>query len=321
MIPGVGRSRGVARDAIVASQESLHHVFGAKPPDGYPLGTSETAWNRDILERWAVSVSAEQGAELLPDFGEESTRVHPQGVELTSGASGDVMTGQYLLMCEGSDPRVLVEHGLRPDYPPEALIAFARAVAPARLDMADHRWMRTNQGIPVHVSAIPLSEAHACLSVGVRVENLMRANTSAGILLQELARSGVLSVEPCEVPAEAMGPELVGLRARRGNIAWQRGRIVLGIDAAGVIDPRLPQRGEATLRAGRVLGDWLSHDRWDRWSTHADRFVEQLPTNQTGWVDDASAAFVVDTSPERQDMRPLGLKRLAARFVELRKSR
>jgi hypothetical protein len=68
-----------------------------------------------------------------------------------------------------------------------------------------------------------------------------------------------------------IGTELVALRRESRGARFVHDRLMMGVDASGVIDPRQPDRADQTIRSGQLLA----------------RFLASAPPSLEGWADTA----------------------------------
>jgi flavin-dependent dehydrogenase len=339
IVEGVGRSRSLAADGGLVDPDLLSHAFDV-PVDHIPLdrvveqrqrfignGASPVvleppepiaprrAFRRAELEAWALRHAVARGAHYLDGFVERA--VIPQAddsLRLVSEDGHRQISARMIGLCEGSDPRIALRVGLRPDYGPEDQIHFAKtlvegnAVPGISPPYRRGPW-RTSWGMPVDVSMVLLASA-AVVSVAVRIENVMRCSRSAQNALDELFAT--LSMRAL-VPGGARlktGVELVAMRPTRRRARFSVDNLLMSVDASGMLDPRDPARFDHALRAGQALASYMQ----DRglgpspdvsWDDVAMRLVREIAHEDAGYRDSPETGFLEESDPAEFMREPL----------------
>lgn len=321
IVPGIGRTRfphidgGLVDPAVVADafgpgaplgmeidvrQELLSlpgHRFDLSRPQVIPSGH---VYNRRELEAWAMERATDTGATFLEDFVEGKALPNVDGtMTLTSERDDRSIRAGYMVLCEGADPRIPLRVKLRPDYGPEDQLHFARVhvSGSSELVLRQGSW-RTSWGMPVDLALVP-QETGLIVAVTARIENVMRGSRSAKDALSEFLRSAEFGTLGIEGSRSDMGVELVPLRRDRKNIRFSHDRMLMGIDASGVIDPRRADRVEVTIRSGQLLAHVLLEGPVEAWQEVASRFVAGNAPAGTTYHDDQATGYLEDVPAGR----------------------
>jgi flavin-dependent dehydrogenase len=220
-------------------------------------------------------------------------------------------------LCEGSDPRIALRVGLRPDYGPEDQIHFAKTLieSPELVNNGgaylSGSW-RTSWGMPVEAAVVPLI-AGAVVSVATRIENVMRCSRSAQNALDDLlATPSVRSLVP-DGERAGTGVELVAMRATNRPARLSVDNLVMSVDASGMLDPRHPDRPGHALRAGQVLASFMlarlsnegGIDTEESWDHVAMRLVREIAPQRGGYRDSRETGFLEESGMPQSAREPI----------------
>jgi flavin-dependent dehydrogenase len=319
-VPGIARSRsleqdgGIVDDGLVADALGggaplgpvVHRVqrFNAsslddepvlEPPEAMP---PRRAFRRLELERWAQEQAVACGAVFLNDLIEGHVLPGLYGAALLTEEHGTrVISADLIVMCEGADPRIPMRVGLRPDYLPEDQVHFARTIVRGIGDGRTWRRgrVRTSWGMPIGVDIIPLGD-DAIVSASARIENVMRAERSSRDALEDVLVSPMARALGIDGERGGTGMELVAMRQDANVSHLTHDRQVLGLDAAGIIDPREPSRADATLRSGIAVGGWLTGAMVEPWDTVAAPLLREIRATGAGWRDDRTTGYIEEVA-------------------------
>lgn len=334
LIPGIARTRSPHVDGGVVSPELVEQAFGA----GAPIGEvtefrqelvldgegslrpgamtaipSYRVYRRSELELWSIERATAAGTVFLDDFIEDKALPNPDGT-LTLASEHDERTirARTIVLCEGADPRIPLRVRLRPDYGPQEQIHFARTIIRSDVvsSLREGRW-RTTWGMPVGLALIPQDDG-VLVSVSTRIENVMRCGRSAKDALEDFLVSPAFASLNVKGRREETGVELVALRQARQGMTLVYDRLVMGIDASGVIDPRRFNRADLTIRAGMTLGNWLvgRHGVVDGWDAAARQWIERNVPPASTYHDDKTTGFLEEYGARRTSGIPGVLARL-----------
>jgi flavin-dependent dehydrogenase len=212
-VAGVGRSRSLEADGGIVDPLLVLRAFG----EGAPLGdvvtrrqtfTAESVGSTPLLnsveemprrqvylrlelETWARERTVAAGAEYVEGFIEATVLPAPGDLlEIMSEAGDQTLSAKTIALCEGSDPRISMRAGLRPDYDPEDQLHFAKTIIQRPAGEAVYLTgnTRTSWGMPIGVTLVPLGSG-SIVSVVARIENIMRSNRSSSNALEDLLPS------------------------------------------------------------------------------------------------------------------------------------
>lgn len=335
---GVGRSRSLESEVGIVDPTLIGDAFGAGAPlgqsiafrqafiaesvDQYPtMGAAEVmdrrlVYRRLELELWARDRALQAGAIYLDGFAEGRVLPVESGLlTLTDEASLHSLTATTVGLCEGSDPRIAMRVGLRPDYSPEQQIHFARAIIARPPSDAIYRTgrTRTSWGMPIGVTVIPVG-ATIMVAVDSRIENVMRSSKSTQEALFDLLASPLGSALGLVGERLHTGIELTALRPLPKSLVLSHDRLLMGIDAAGLIDAREARRADATTRSGQQLAAYLINPGEEPWEVVTAPLVDQVKavnplwhgSRGTGFVEEAESAVSLITSLSRMGRGALG---------------
>lgn len=322
IVAGVGRSRSPEADGGLVDAELVEQAFGpdaplgaavdrrqvfissnvegAYTPGGLNLMSPRRAYRRLDLETWARNRAVEAGAIYLEGFVEAQVMPLPTGEMTLVDESGTTsLRARTIVLCEGSDPRIAMRVGLRPDYPPEDQVHFARTVLAAPMDdlVYRHGRTRTSWGMPVGLTVVPLG-ATTLVAVDSRIENVMRGARSTQEALLDALSSPLGASLGLWGERIHTGMELTALRRETKDLRLSAGPLLVGIDASGVIDAREVQRADAAIRSGLHLADWLGGSRDDTWDAFAMSLVAQVRAADPHWHDSRVTHYVEESAAE-----------------------
>jgi hypothetical protein len=147
--------------------------------------------------------------------------------------------------------------------------------------------------MPIEVSLIPQSDG-TLVSVSTRIENVMRSSRSSKDALEDMLASAAFGFLDVAGERGDTGMELVALRPRHRGMHFVHDRVLMGLDASGVIDPRRPDRADLTIRAGQHLAACLVERELalDEWQTSATRFVRDALVPPSAYHDDKRTGYL-----------------------------
>jgi flavin-dependent dehydrogenase len=340
LVEGAGRSRSLAVDGGLVDAGLLARVF-AIAPEALPLDrlvdarqgfrgdagavtldpiapmATRQAFRRDVLEDWALERATETGAEYLEGFTEGTVVPVADGsLTLMSEDGARRLSARMIALCEGSDPRIALRIGLRPDYGPAEQIHFAKTWidTPSGADIPYRRgsW-RTSWGMPVEVAVTPF-ESGATVWLAARIENVMRSSRSAVNALDDLFASRAWPALLPEGGRAATGVELVALRSGSAPDRFALDNLLVGVDASGMIDPRAVDRFDNALRSGEPLSTWMRARLTGEWPTEGDaswddmagRLVRELAQERGTFRDSRASGFLEEATCDG----PMSVRRL-----------
>ncbi|HEV2074074.1 MAG TPA: hypothetical protein VGR29_10585 [Thermomicrobiales bacterium] len=316
-VAGVGRPRSLEADGGVVDPLLVLRAFG----EGAPLGALVTqrqtfmaesvntapllspveemlprhVYRRLELETWARERAVAAGAEYVEGFIEETVLPAPgELLELISEVGDQTLSAKTIALCEGSDPRISMRARLRPDYDPEDQLHFAKTIIERPAGDAVYLTgnTRTSWGMPIGVTAVPL-ESGLIVSVVARIENIMRSNRSSTNALEDLLSSSLGFDLGLQGERIDTGVELSALRRYTRNVRLSHDRLLIGLDASGMLDPREAQRGDVTIRSGTHLAEFLMDPGASpSWDEFARPLLQQVRAVNADWVDARSTGFV-----------------------------
>lgn len=283
VVPGVARSRSPEADGGLIDAQLVSGAFGRGAPLGQRVSMREVfsvgkgsispalepavemperrTFRRVELESWALAHATDAGALYLDGF-IEGTVLPRQDGSLALTAEGDArqVSARTVVLCEGSDPRIAMRVGLRPDYAPDDQIHFARTILEQAVPSAAYQsgtW-RTSWGMPVEASVLPL-ESGVIVSVAARIENIMRCSRSSFDALEDILASPAAMEMGLTGSRVQSGVELVSLRPSSVPATLVYGRVLMGIDGAGVVDPREIGRFDLAIQGGLELAAYITN--------------------------------------------------------------
>ncbi len=314
-LPGVGRSRSLDSDGGLVSEDVISRAFGAGAPLGAEISRHQAFTARTVeslpsvasteampprrvyrrleLEKWATGRATDAGADYLEDFIEGKLLPAPDNrLRLTEEGGDRAVEATTVGLCEGSDPRIAMRLGLRPDYGPEEQVHFARTVIarPRADDVMLTGDTRTRWGMPIRVMVLPFG-SETLVSVVARIENIMRSSHSSRDALEDLLASPLGIHLGLEGPRMHTGMELVALRRNDQNLVLSNGDVLLGLDASGLLDPRQVSRADMAVESGLGLATCLL-DESCAWDASGRSLVGQLARSERGWHDARSTGFL-----------------------------
>lgn len=297
MVPGVGRTRSPQQDAVLLppAHTFLARELAAVPQRSVrlPDGMASTVIRRDLAEAAMREAAIAAGVRYERSFTEGPADIHAGAVTIADEQGGGTITAARVAICEGGDPRLASHLGLRPDDAPDDLLNFARTIVRTHPpdDRLQQRDWRDVSGMPIRLTQLPMTDGLLVSACG-RLENTMRSSRSLPDALASWLRETGHDVG-------AIGVELVPLRRSRSSLVAQVGPVVLGIDAAGVIDPRRVDRASLTWDAGLVLGACLTEPAAD-WQAAASAWIAAHLTRPVAPVDDRATGFLEEAGASRQ---------------------
>lgn len=314
-VPGIGRSRSLDSDGGLVREATVIDAFGPGAPLGPELcrrrnftaagveappvfGDVEEmpcrrVFRRLELEKWAQGRATSAGADYLDGFIEgRLVPMDADGLRLTEEHGDRVVEAATACLCEGSDPRIAMRLGLRPDYGPVEQLHFARTIiARPREDAALITGeTRTRWGMPIRVMILPLG-AETLVSVVARIENIMRSSRSSRDALEDLLASPLGERLGLGGPRIHTGMELVALRTDDRDLRISHGQVLLGLDASGLPDPRDIQRADATIESGVALASCLL-DAGCAWEAAGRSLAGRLAGTDRAWHHSRSTGFL-----------------------------
>ncbi|HWV25188.1 MAG TPA: hypothetical protein VNZ58_13435 [Thermomicrobiales bacterium] len=319
IVPGAGRSRSLEADGGLVGPDLVESAFGAGAPLGGAVNTirhftapvvtgtpkfgpletmpERRSFRRLELERWALDRAIDAGAVFLDDFVEG--RVVPSndgGLTLVEEGEGRSILARTIVLCEGSDPRIAMRAGLRPDYPPEEQIHFARVILaqPPEPIVCIGR-TRTSWGMPIGVAVTPLGSV-TLVTADSRIENVMRGAKSTQDALVDLLSSRLGGELGLHGERLHTGIELSAMRSSGRNLSMAHGGLLLGIDASGMLDMRGVDRADITIRSGRHLGQFLVDQPTEDWDTASRELLRQIEASDPGWHDSRKTGYIEESS-------------------------
>lgn len=319
IIPGVGRSRSLESDGGMVDPRLVERAFGNGAPlgqvivsrQGFVAETVEHApelgpidavpprftYRRVEIESWAREQAVAAGAKYLDGFIEGRVLPHESGgLTLTEEDNDTGVRAATIVLCEGSDPRIAMRAGLRPDYSPEEQVHFARTILVRPQTAAVYRSgrSRTSWGMPIGVAIIPMG-ATTLVSVDTRIENVMRATRSTQEALLDLLSSRL--GEELGLAGERLhtGIELTALRRRIKGLRLSHGRLLVGLDACGVIDAREARRADVTIQSGLHLASYLGGPRDVTWDAYAASLLDRVRAVNPRWHDSHGTGFIEES--------------------------
>jgi flavin-dependent dehydrogenase len=251
-------------------------------------------YRRLELEMWAREQALAAGAVYLDGFIEGQVLPLSSGaVSLTDEANEASLTATRIALCEGSDPRIAMRFGLRPDYSPEEQVHFARTVIARPQGDAVYRSgrTRTSWGMPIGVTIVPLG-ATTMVAVDTRIENVMRAARSTQEALLDLLSSPLGNALGLSGERIHTGIELTALRIQPKGLRLSHDHLLVGIDASGLIDAREARRADATIRSGLHLAAYLDGSTDVTWESHAAPLLEQVRAVNPRWHNSLGTGFI-----------------------------
>jgi flavin-dependent dehydrogenase len=316
LVPGIGRTRSPHLDGGIVTPGTVEAAFGSEAPLGDPVPGFRTvvavsrdrfepgesvrlddrrAFRRNVLEEWAMERAVEAGAVFLEDVIEGKALPSGDGsMTLTSEQGNRSVRAGLVVLCEGADPRIPLRVKLRPDYGPEDQIHFARTIFRAAhlQEIVEGTW-RTSWGMPLAFRLVPQHDGVLITVVG-RIENVMRSGRSTADGLADLQQSPAFASLGIEGAPDNPGMELVALRPRREPIRFVHDRLMMGIDASGLIDPRSLDRADLTIRAGLHLGEYLlmHPNEAEGWSSAADAFIRDAVPVTGAYHEDRATGYL-----------------------------
>jgi flavin-dependent dehydrogenase len=246
------------------------------------------------MELWAKDQALAAGAVFFDGFIEGQVLPLVSGLlTLTDEADERALAARTIVLCEGSDPRIAMRVGLRPDYSPEEQVHFARAIIARPQADAIFRSgrTRTSWGMPIGVSVVPLG-ATMMVAVDTRIENVMRASRSTQEALLDLLSSPLGDALNLAGERIHTGIELTALRRLPKHLSLSHDRLLVGIDASGLIDAREARRADATIRSGRHLASYLAGSGDQSWDVYAMPMVEQVRAVNPRWHGSRVTGFI-----------------------------
>lgn len=335
MIPGAGRSRSLDADGGLVDPALAEAAFGSGAPLGPVIRQRQRFTATDVgaapvfdpveemperrsfrrfeLERWALDRAIDAGAVFLDGFVEG--KVLP-GVSdrlvLTEELGESSCSATKIVLCEGSDPRIAMRAGLRPDYPPEEQVHFARAIIarpPGPVVRAGRT--RTSWGMPVGVTVVPLGGS-TLVTVDSRIENVMRGAKSTMDALMDLLASRLGAELRLQGERIHSGIELSAMRSSGRALRLSLGNLLVGLDASGMPDMREIDRADKTLRSGLLLGRYLSRDSGASWDDAARALVTDIRAADPRWHASRGTGYIEESTVPAAAVK--GLARLARGF-------
>ena len=319
IVPGVGRSRSLESDGGLVDARLVEQAFGVGAPLGQTitsrqgfvaenvessphLGAIEamsprSTFRRVELEIWARDRAVAAGAVYLEGFIEGKALPLESGHLMLVEEEGEAsLSAATIVLCEGSDPRIAMRVGLRPDYSPEEQIHFARAILAQPQTAAIYRSgrSRTSWGMPIGVTVVPMG-ATTLVSVDTRIENVMRAMHSTQEALLELLSSRLGAGLQLEGERIHTGIELSAVRSHARGLRLSHDRLLVGLDACGLMDTREPRRADVTIRSGMHLASYLTAPRDLTWDAYARPMLSQIQAINPRWHDSHGTGFVEET--------------------------
>jgi flavin-dependent dehydrogenase len=315
-VAGVGRSRSLEADGGVVDPQLVLRAFG----EGAPLGAVVTqqqmfradnvdsaplvspveempprqTYRRIELERWARERAVAAGAEYAEGFIEETVPPAPgELLELISEAGDQTLSAGTIALCEGSDPRISMRAGLRPDYDPEDQLHFAKTIIerPAGEAVYSTGNTRASRGMPIGITVVPL-EAGLLVSVVARIENIMRCNRSSTNALDDLLASRLGMDLGLQGERIHTGVELSAMRRNRRNTRLSHNGLFMSLDVSGMLDPREPQRADVTIRSGMHLARFLMDPGSGTWEEFVAPLLQEVRAINPHWIDSRSTGFI-----------------------------
>jgi electron transfer flavoprotein-quinone oxidoreductase len=342
IVEGVGRSRSLDADGGMVDPDLVSQAFDAAP-DEVPLDrpverlqrfrgdagstivleeakrvAHRQAFSRAELEAWALRQAIARGAEYLDGFVEQT--VSPQfdgSLQLTGEDGQRHVSARMIALCEGSDPRIAMRVGLRPDYGPEDQVHFAKTLIEAsdtltrEGDYLSGTW-RTSWGMPVDVAVVPLTSG-AVVSVATRIENVMRCSRSAQNALDDLLGTPSARTLVPDGARDRTGVELVAMRETRRPARMSVDTLLMSVEASGMLDPRDPDRPGHAVRAGQVLASFMvdrlsddgTFDPDETWDDIAMRLVREIVPQRGGYRDSRETGFLEESGASERVMEPV----------------
>lgn len=311
MTPGVGCARFKHLDGGLMSYRQLESAFGtsAEAPL-HQLGNHST-FRRDHLESWALDLVRDR-VTVVNDFQDLRIAPHDDGVvALHEESEQRQLIARLVILTEGASPKIGIAAKIRPDFEPEDLLHFGRAILPG-VDITvpvSGTW-RTSWSMPAWYSAIPHPDG-AIVSASARIENIMRVSKDGREALKVFLESQIARDLQLTDTADVVGMELVPLRVHGGNGKVGTANIVIAPDANGTVDPRSLQRYELGLRAGVELGEIISQ-AWPQipqWDPLVERMRKMIPGDRTPYHDSSETGFVEEGAGPARGLLQRILKR------------
>lgn len=322
VIPGVARPRSVEADGGVVDPALLADAFiapGTAAPLGpqidrmrdlegalTPMAPPRRAFDRASLEMWALHEARLGGVTVVDGFVEEVVIPLADGRLCVRGEDAREINARAVVLCEGSDPRIAMRAGLRPDYPPEEQIHLAKVFIRAGEDEAiasevvTGPW-RTSWGMPVLVTIVP-QRAGVLVIAAARIENVMRCNRSTMDALDEALGQGIIASMLQQGQRAGSGVELVSARGELSTMRLASDGLLVGAEAAGALDPRDVRRWDRALRSGMLLADHLGprlaggHGSLalESWETVAMEWIRATAPEASAYHEDRTTGFIED---------------------------
>lgn len=325
IIAGVGRPRSLEADGGVIDPQLVASAFGEAAPLGHTVSWRQTFSAEDVnaglqwgvveemrprqtyrrleLESWARQRAIAAGAEYLDGFVEGKVLQAPdETLTLTSEAGDRALTAGTIALCEGSDPRIAMRAGLRPDYDPEEQLHFARTmIAQSPTDVVYRMGStRTSWGMPITIAIVPL-QSSVIVSVAARMENIMRSSRSSVDALNDLLTSRL--AEDLRLQGERIhtGVELVAMRQDPRNVRLSHDGLLTSLDASGILDPREARRADVTIKSGMHLGAYLAKPGHGSWDGFAGPVLEHVRAVNSRWKDGQPSGFIEEPNTGARD--------------------
>lgn len=325
IIAGVGRPRSLEADGGVINPQLVASAFGEAAPLGHTVSWRQTFSAEDVnaglqwgvveemrprrtyrrleLESWARQRAIAAGAEYLDGFVEGKVLQAPdETLTLTSEADDRALTAGTIALCEGSDPRIAMRVGLRPDYDPEEQLHFARTMIAQSPTDGVYRMgsTRTSWGMPITIAIVPL-QSSVIVSVAARMENIMRSSRSSVDALNDLLTSRFAEDLGLQGERIHTGVELVAMRQDPRNVRLSHDGLLTSLDASGILDPREARRADVTIKSGMHLGAYLAKPGHRSWDGFAGPVLEQVRSVSSRWKDGQPSGFIEELNTGAKD--------------------
>ncbi len=296
MVPGVGCARFKHLDGGVLSKHQLEAVFGTSKDAPLHTVGNVSSFRRDLIEAWATD-QVRPRVNIIDDFADLRVAPHESGgLSLHEESGRRAIVAKLIVLTEGASPKIGIAANIRPDFEPEDLLHFGRAIVPGvHLPASATGEWRTSWNMPAWYSAIPHPDG-AIVGASARIENIMRVGRDGREVLRDLLQSPIAATLGLPDSIPDLGMELVPLRANSKVAPLGTHRMVISPDANGTIDPRSMDRYAAVITAGAGLGAYIAAEWPDTtdWDDAGGNLATMFTVQRTPYHDSSKTGFIED---------------------------